>query len=90
MNNFGVQKESNFDFAFAVWKVRKQSNGPITPKVINELQTPTKQVLVTDMLSKAKVPKYYQNREVYEFEQAPLYLRSLYLNRLLRCACAKI
>ena len=50
----------------------KQNNGPIAPKIINELPTPTKQVLVTDMLSKAKDPKDYQNREVYEFEQAPL------------------
>ena len=73
INNFGVQRESNFDFAFAVWKAGKQSNGPIAPKIINELLRPTKQVLETDMLSKAKDLKDYQNREVYELEQAPLY-----------------
>ena len=68
-NNSGVQKESNF----STWKTRKQNNGrPIAPKIINELPAPTKQVLVTDMLSKAKNPKDYQNREVNEFEQVPL------------------
>ena len=36
------------------------------------MPAPTKQVLVTDMLSKAKNPKDYQNREVNEFEQVPL------------------
>ena len=34
----------------------------------------TKQVLVTEMLSKPKNPKDYKDREVNEFEQAPLYL----------------
>ena len=72
-NNFGVQKESNFEFVFSTWKTRKQNiGGTIAPRVINELLAPTKQVLVTDMLSKAKNPKDYQNREVNEFEQVPL------------------
>ena len=56
IKNFGVQKGSNFDFAFAVKKARKQNNGPISPKIINHLPTPTKQVLVTDILSKVKDP----------------------------------
>ena len=72
-NNVGAQKESTFEFVFSTWKTRKQNNGgPIAPKIINELPAPTKQVLVTDMLSKAKNPKDYQNREVNEFEQVPL------------------
>ena len=72
-NNFGVQKESNFEFVFSTWKTRKQNIGrTIAPRMINELLAPTKQVLVTDMLSKAKNPKDYQNREVNEFEQVPL------------------
>ena len=72
-NNFGVQKESNFEFVFSTWKTRKQNiGGTIAPRVINELLAPTKQVLVTDMLSNAKNPKDYQNREVNEFEQVPL------------------
>ena len=81
IKNFVVQKGSNFDFAFAVKKARKQNNGPIAPKMINHLPTPAKQVLVTDMLSKAKDPKDYQNREVYEFEQAPLYFEKSVLEQ---------
>ena len=66
---------------FSTWKTRKQSNGrPIAPKIINELPAPTKQVLVTDMLSKAKNPKDYQNREVNEFEQTPLYFKKSVLD----------
>ena len=81
INNFGVQKESNFDFASAVWKARKENNGPIAPKIINELLTPTKQVLVTDMLSKAKDPKDYENRDVYELEHARLYFEKSVLEQ---------
>ena len=33
------------------------------------------------MLSKAKDPKDYQNREVYEFEQAPLYFEKSVLEQ---------
>ena len=80
-NNFGVQKENNFEFVFSTWKTRKQNNGgPIAPKIINELPAPTKQVLVTDMLLKAKNPKDDQNREVNEFEQAPLYFEKSVLD----------
>ena len=76
-NNSGVQKESNF----STWKTRKQNNSrPIAPKIINELPAPTKQVLVTDMLSNAKNPKDYQNREVNEFEQTPLYFKKSVLD----------
>ena len=76
-NNFGVQKESNF----STWKTRKQNNGrPIAPKIINEMPAPAKEDLVTDMLSKAKNPKDYQNREVNEFEQTPLYFEKSVLD----------
>ena len=48
-----------------------KQNGPIAPKIINELPSPTNQLLVTQMLSKAKKTKNYQNRKVInEFEQA--------------------
>ena len=80
-SNFSVQKESNFEFAFSTWKARKQNNEPIAPKIINELPTPTKQFLVTEMLSKPKNPKDYQNREVDEFEQAPLYFEKSVLDQ---------
>ena len=72
ISNFGIQKESNFEFGFSTWKARKQNNEPIAPKIINKLPTPIKQVLVTEMLSKPSNSKDYQNREVYKFEQMPL------------------
>ena len=81
ISNFGVQKEAIFTFAFSTWKARKQNNGPIAPKIINESPTPTKQLLVTEMLSKPKNPKDYQNREAYEFEQAPLYFEKSVLDQ---------
>ena len=81
ISNFGIQKESNFEFAFSTWKARKQNNEPIAPKIINELPTPKKQVLLTEMLSKPKNTKDYQNREVYEFEQAPLYFEKSVLDQ---------
>ena len=73
INNFGIQNKSSFDFAFSNWRVRKQNNEPIAPKIINELQASIKQFLVTEMLSKPKNPKGYKDREINEFEQAPLY-----------------
>ena len=36
---------------------------------------------MTDMLSKAKDPNNYRNREVYEFEQAPLYFEKSVLEQ---------
>ena len=56
---------------FQSWKAKRQ-NGPVGPKIVNELPTLTNQLLVTKMLSKAKDPKDYQKRTVNEFEQAPL------------------
>ena len=68
-NNSGIQNKSSFDFAFSNWRVKKQNDGPISPKIINELPAPTKQVLVTEMLSKRKNPWL---SGVQEFEQAPI------------------
>ena len=47
-------------------------NRPVGPKIINELPTPTNQLLVTKMLSKAKDPKDYQKKTINESEQGPL------------------
>ena len=58
---------------FRIGQQEKKNNGPVTPNIINELSASTKQVLVTEMLSKPKNPKDYKDREVNEFEQAPLY-----------------
>ena len=59
---------------FRIGKQEKKNNGPNTPNIINDLPASTKQVLVTEMLSKPKNPKDYKDREISEFEQAPLYL----------------
>ena len=59
---------------FRIGKQEKKNNGPNTPNIINDLPASTKQVLVTEMLSKPKNPKDYKDREANEFEQAPLYL----------------
>ena len=59
---------------FRIGKQEKKNNGPNTPNIINDLPASTKQVLATEMLSKPKNPKDYKDREVNEFEQAPLYL----------------
>ena len=70
-NVFSIKSKSDFDFVFSTWKTKL--NGPISPKIINKLPAPTNQLLVTQMLSKAKNPKDYQKRTVVnEFEQAPL------------------
>ena len=52
-NAFGIKNKNDFDFVFQSWKAKRQ-NGPICPKIINELPMPTKQHLVTKMLSKVK------------------------------------
>ena len=69
INKSGIQNKNSFDFVFSNWRARKQS-GPISPKIINELPAPVKQILVTEMLSKPKNPKDYQGRQVKEHEQA--------------------
>ena len=71
VNVFGIKNKNDFDFVFQSWKAKRQ-NGPVGPKIKNELPTLTNQLLVTKMLSKAKDPKDYQKRTVNEFEQAPL------------------
>ena len=55
-------------------KMDQSVHGSISPKIINELPAPTKQILVTEMLSKPKNPKDYQGREVIEHEPAPIVL----------------
>ena len=71
VNVFGIKNKNDFDFVFQSWKAKRQ-NGPVGPKIINELLTPTNQLLVTKILSKAKDPKDYQKGTVNEFEQVPL------------------
>ena len=70
-NDFGIQKKNDFDFSFQNWKLRK-NNGPAGPKIIGHLPNSTKQILITDVLSKPKNPKDYKAREVNENEQVPI------------------
>ena len=72
--DFGIQKKSDFDFSFQNWRLQK-NNEPIGHKIIEELPAPTKQLLVTDVLSKGKSPKDYKDREVNENEQVPINIK---------------
>ena len=72
--NFGIQKKSDFDFSFQNWRLQK-NNRPIGHKIIEELPAPTKQILITDVLSKGKSPKDYKDREVNENEQVPINIK---------------
>ena len=72
--DFGIKKESHFDFSFQKWRLWK-NNGPIDNKLIEELPVPTKQLLVTNVLSKGKSPKDYKYREVNENEQVPINIK---------------
>ena len=54
-NNFGIQNNSNFDFHFASWRTKKKQNAPIV----------TTNQITTEVLSKPKNPKDYQDREVH-------------------------
>ena len=72
--DFGIQKKSDFDFSFQNWRLRK-NNAPIGHKIIEEWPAQTKPLLVTDALSKGKIPKDYKNREVNENEQVPINIK---------------
>ena len=72
MNNFGIKNKSSFDFVFPNCKARKQTVA-VGPRIVNELPAPTKQLLITDSLSKPKNLKEYNKREeIHEFEQRPI------------------
>ena len=71
-NNFGIKNKSNVDFNLSSWKLRKQ-NASSAAKIVEQLPNPTKQNLSTEVLSKPKSPKDYKDRQVNEYEQAPMY-----------------
>ena len=52
-----------------------KNNGPIGHKIIEEVPALTKQLLVTDVLSKEKSPKDYKDREVNENEEVPINIK---------------
>ena len=56
VNNFGIQNKKQFEFIFSNWKAKKHT-GMISPEIVNELPTPTKQTLITDSLFLPKPAK---------------------------------
>ena len=64
VNHFGIQNKSSFDFVFSSWRVKKQ-NGVVAPKIVNEIPTPKKQLLKTNVLAKPKNQEDYKNRQVH-------------------------
>ena len=70
-NNFGIQNKNNFDFYFQTWKNRKTA-GAIAPKILKQLPLPQANQITTEVLSTAKDPSNYQDREVQKNEQVPI------------------
>ena len=70
-NNFGIQNKNNFDFDFQTWKNRK-TGGAIGPKILKQLLSTQANQISTEVLSTAKDPKNYENREVQKNKQMPI------------------
>ena len=70
-NNFGIQNKNNFDFHFQTWKSRKTA-GAIAPKSFKKLPLPQANQITTEVLSTAKDPSNYQDREIQKNEQVPI------------------
>ena len=70
-NNCGIQNKNNFDFHFQTWKNRKTA-GAIAPKNLKQLPLPQANQITTEVLSTAKDPNNYQDREVQKNEQVPI------------------
>ena len=75
VNNFGIQNKMQFEFIFSNRKAKKHTV-MISPKIVNEVSTPTNQTFIMDSLSlpkPAKNPRDYEKRDdVKEFEQKPI------------------
>ena len=73
-NNFGIQNKNNFDAYFQTWKNRK-TVGAIAPKILKQLLLPQANQITTEVLSTAKDPSNYQDREVQKNEQVPINIK---------------
>ena len=73
-NSFGIQNKNNFDFYFQTWKNRRTA-GAIRPKILKQLPLPQANQITTEVLSTAKDPKNYQDRELKKNEQAPINIK---------------
>ena len=70
-NNFGIQNKNNFDFYFQTWK-NKKTAGAIGPKILKQLPLAQANQITTEVLSTAKDPSNYKDREVKKNEQPPI------------------
>ena len=70
-NNFGIQNKNNFDFYFQTWKNRETA-GAIAPNILKQLPLPQANQITIEVLSTAKDPSKYQDREVQKNEQIPI------------------
>ena len=73
-NNFGIQNKNNCDAYFQTWKNRK-TVGAIAPKISKQLPLPQSNQITTEVLSTAKDPSNYQDREVKKNEQVPINIK---------------
>ena len=71
VNNFGIQNKNNFHSYFQTWKNRKTA-GAIGPKLLKQLPLAQANQITTEVLSAAKDPSSYQDREVQKNEQMPI------------------
>ena len=70
-NNFGIQKKNNFDFYFSTWKNRK-TTGPIGQKILKQLPAAQANQITSEVLSTAKNPANYYDRDIEKNEQVPI------------------
>ena len=70
-NNFGIQNKNSFDFYFQTWKNGKTTVA-IAPKILKQQPLPQTNQITTEVLSKAKDPSNYQDKEVQKNEQIPI------------------
>ena len=73
-NNCGIQNKNNFEFYFQTWKNRK-TGGAIGPKILKQLLSTQANQISTEVLSTAKDPKNYENREVQKNKQMPINIK---------------
>ena len=69
-NNFGIQKKNNFDFYFSTWKNRK-TTGPTGEKILKQLPAAQANQIASEVLSTAKNPANYYDRDIEKQEQVP-------------------
>ena len=70
-NNFGIQNKNNFDFYFQTWK-NKKTVGAIGPKSFKQLPSAQANQTTTEVLSTAKDPSNYKDRETRKNEPVPI------------------